>query len=198
LSRHQPNIDNIYISNHKLIHLATDLTDEKSIIKSANLIKEKYATFDALVHCAGAISIQEANSITYDELETVMKVNTLAPIFLTSQLFDLITENEADVFNVGSTVGTKACASQEAYTASKRALRGVSKTFQIELAKTKCRVIQFNIGGMATRFHEKYNGTKIENPDEWMKPCDIAELMLYLLKLPKQVEVSEILINRKK
>ena len=45
--------------------------------------------------------------------------------------------------------------------------------------------------------HEKYNGTKIENPDEWMNPRDIAELMLYILKLPKKIEVSEIAINRK-
>ena len=45
---------------------------------------------------------------------------------------------------------------------------------------------------------EKYNGAKIENPDERMNPADIASVMLYLLQLPKQVEVSEIVINRKK
>jgi NADP-dependent 3-hydroxy acid dehydrogenase YdfG len=73
-----------------------------------------------------------------------MKVNTLAPIFLTSQLFDLIKENEADIMNVGSTVGRKAYANQCAYATSKWALRGTSLNLQLELMKTKCRVIQFN------------------------------------------------------
>jgi NADP-dependent 3-hydroxy acid dehydrogenase YdfG len=127
-----------------IIHLETDLTDEKSILASISLIKQKYQTFDALINCAGIMSIQEANAISYDELETLMKINTLAPIFLTSQLFDLIKTNKADILNVGSTVGTKAYPSQEAYGASKRALRGISQNLQLELAETKCRVIQFN------------------------------------------------------
>ena len=50
---------------------------------------------------------------------------------------------------------------------------------------------------MNTRMHEKYTGKKIENPDEWMNPRDIANTMLYCLKLPKKVEISEITINRK-
>ncbi len=76
-------------------------------------------------------------------------------------------------------------------------MRGTSYNLQLELKKFNCRVIQFNVGGMNTRMHEKYNGTKIENPDEWMDPKDVAEFMLQLLKLPKKMEVSEITINRK-
>jgi NAD(P)-dependent dehydrogenase (short-subunit alcohol dehydrogenase family) len=143
LSRHQPNIEDIYIDN-QCIHLETDLADEKSIIATANRIKENYPQFDAIIHCAAAISLQEPNKITYDELENLMKVNTLAPIFLTSQLFDLIKENEADIMNVGSTVGAKAYKNQCAYGTSKRAMRGINLNLQTELANTKSRVIGFN------------------------------------------------------
>ena len=45
--------------------------------------------------------------------------------------------------------------------------------------------------------HEKYTGKKIENPNEWMQPEDIADLMLQLLNLPKKIEISEITVNRK-
>ena len=127
-----------------------------------------------------------------------MKINSLAPMFLSAQLMKLIKENEADIINVGSTVGTKqGYLDQLAYTTSKWAVRGTSYNLQLELKKYNCRVIQFNVGGMNTRMHEKYNGNKIENPDEWMSPEDIAELMLHILKLPKKIEVSEITINRK-
>jgi len=86
-----------------------------------------------------------------------MRINTLAPMFLSSQLFDLIVRNEADILNVGSTIGLKqGHPDQLAYTTSKRALRGTSANLQLEFAKNKSRVIQFNIGGMNTNMHEKY------------------------------------------
>lgn len=39
--------------------------------------------------------------------------------------------------------------------------------------------------------HTKWTGKEIEHPEE------IADLMLYILNLPKMIEVSEIAINRK-
>lgn len=189
LSRTKPDYECIYIK--------TDLSKEESIQNTCQVIKEKYAQFDALINCAGVASKQKPNEIEYQELENLIKVNNIAPIYLISQLFDLIKKNEADIMNVGSTVGTKAYLEQCAYGTSKWGLRGTSLNLQMELAKTRCRVIQFNPGGMITKFFEKYNGTKIENPGDWMNPKDIAKIMLDILKLPKQVEISEITINRK-
>lgn len=189
LSRTKPDYD--------CIHIETDLSKEESIKNACDLIKEKYTKFNALINCAAVISKQKLNSITYGELDNLIKVNTIAPIILISNLFDLIKENESDIINVGSTVGTKSYLDQCAYGTSKWAMRGTSLNLQLELAKSRCRVIQFNPGGMNTKMFEKYDGTVIENPNEWMNPKDIADVMLYILKLPKQLEVSEITINRK-
>lgn len=178
--------------------IKVDLTKENSIINACDIIKEKYRKFDALVNCAGVPGIQKLEEITYGCLDNVMKINSIAPMFITSQLIHLIKENEADIINVGSTIGIKqGYLDQLAYTTSKWALRGTSYNLQLELKKCKSRVIELNVGGMNTRMHEKYTGKKIENPEEWMQPQDIANLMLYLLNLPKNVEVSEITVNRK-
>jgi NADP-dependent 3-hydroxy acid dehydrogenase YdfG len=119
-------------------------------------------------------------------------------MFLASQLMNLIKENGADIINVGSTCGTKAgYEDQLAYTTSKWAIRGTSYNLQVELKKFNSRVIHINVGGMNTRFHTKYTGKELESPEEWMNPKDIAEIMLYILNLPKNIEVSEITINRK-
>lgn len=178
--------------------IKTDLSDEKSITETCESIKEKYNKFDALVNCAGVPGVQKLEEITYDCMDNLMKINSIAPMFLSAQLMKLIKENEADIINVGSTVGAKqGYLDQLAYTTSKWAIRGTSYNLQLELKKYNCRVIQFNVGGMNTKMHEKYNGNKIENPDEWMNPEDIAELMLHILNLPKKIEVSEITINRK-
>ncbi len=175
-----------------------DLTNEKSMLNACKIIKEKYKEFEAFINCAGVPGIQELDKITYSCLENLMKINSIAPMFLVSQLIGLIKENAADIINVGSTIGLKqGYENQLAYTTSKWALRGTSYNLQLELKKYNCRVIQFNVGGMNTRMHEKYTGIKIENPDLWMNPSDIAEIMLYTLSLPKKIEISEITINRK-
>lgn len=178
--------------------IETDLSKESSIIETCNKIKNEYGKFDALINCAGVISLQKINEITYNELSNLMLVNSVAPMFLTSQLIDVIKDNQADIINVGSTCGTKAgYEDQLAYTTSKWAIRGTSYNLQVELKKFNSRVIQFNVGGMNTRFHTKYNGKEIEHPDEWMDPKDIADIMLYILRLPKNIEISDITINRK-
>ena len=182
--------------DYSAVHIKTDLTDEKSIINCADEIKKSYAKFDALVNCAGIVSIGETCKIDYKELDNLMKVNAVAPMFLTSKLLELIKENEADVINVGSTAGTKGKANECIYGSSKWAMRGFTKSLQDELAKTKCRVTEFNPGGMQTKFFDKFCGGKVDTAS-FMSPKDIAEVMLYILKLPKKMEVSEILINRK-
>ena len=178
--------------------IKTDLTDDKSIENACSIIKKRYNKISALINCAGVPGVQKLEEVSYDVLDNLTKINVLAPIYLTTQLISLIKESEADILNVGSTIGTKAgYTDQIAYTTSKWAMRGTSYNLQLELKKYNCRVIQFNVGGMNTRMHTKWTGKKIEHPEEWMNPADIANLMLYILNLPKMIEISEITINRK-
>lgn len=178
--------------------IKTDLTDEKSIEDTCNTIKQKYNKIDMVVNCAGVPGIQKLEEVSFEVLDNLMRINLLAPIFLVTQLISLIKESGADILNVGSTIGTKAgYQDQIAYTTSKWGIRGASYNLQLELKKYKSRVIQFNVGGMNTRMHTKYTGKEIEHPEEWMEPKEIAKLMLYILNLPKQIEISDIVINRK-
>ena len=61
----------------------------------------------------------------------------------------------------------------------------------------KCDFIKTDLSDEKSIFHEKYTGKEIEHPEEWMNPADIAKLMLYILNLPKSIEISDIIINRK-
>lgn len=178
-----------------------DLANDKSISKACEKIKADYNEFDALINCAGTQCIEPTNNTPYEKLENVIKVNTIAPMFLISQLFDLIKKNEADIVNVGSTVGLKSGPiNQMGYTTSKWAIRGTSENIGAELKKTPCRVIQFNAGGMYTRFIEKYNGQKISDadPKDWIDPDDMAKVLMMTLQVPKNIEISNIAVNRKR
>ncbi|MCL1902155.1 MAG: SDR family oxidoreductase [Alphaproteobacteria bacterium] len=188
LSRSRPDYD--------CAHIPTDLADEHSIVAAANIIKEKYSEFDALVHCAGLFSGQPVGAIDYAELEATMRVNAIAPIFLTSLLFDLIKKNGADVLNVISTAALGGKPNHITYGASKYAQRGFGDNLRVDLAKSPCRVINVFTGGMNTNFFKKYDGS--DKAAEFMNPEYVAKEMLSILKTPKQIEISDIIINRKK
>ena len=181
-----------------VVNIACDLSIEEDINNAVSLIKEKYTDFDAIINCAAIVAMEKINEITYPKFEKAFKVNTIAPLYFLSKLFDDIVKNEADVLNIGTTADLKAgFTDQLAYTSTKYGLRGGSYNIGLELSKTKSRMIYVHCGGMNTQMHEKDYGKKIEDPTEWMNPSDIANIVLYLLKLPKQVEISEITINRK-
>ena len=110
-----------------------------------------------------------------------------------------IKKNKADVINVVSIMATMFDIEQGSlsYTSSKWALRGASLNLQNELKNSPCRVMTLNIGGMKTNLFKKYNKNLSEITKDWMNPKEIAEILLYFFKLPKQIEVSEIVISRK-
>ncbi len=142
------------------------------------------------------MSLQEADKIEFEELEKLFRVNVFAPIQLISWLFNEIKDNEADIVNVSSTVGFKAYEKQCAYWASKWAVRWVNENFRLEFKWTKTRVIWFNPWWFQSRIFEKATGIKTKL-SAYMKAEDVAKVLIQTLELPKNMEVSEIIINRK-
>jgi len=188
LSRTRPNLN--------IEHIKIDLTKEIDLVNAINEIKTKYSFFDCLINCAGVMSVKKMKDLDYSETDNLFKVNVLAPIKLISGLIENIKTNESDIVNVGSTVGFKAYEDQCAYGSSKWALRGVTENLQLELKGTKCRVIGFNPGGFKSRIFEKATGIK-PNLDAYMDPEYLADLLVFILEMPKNLEVSQIIINRK-
>ena len=189
ISRTVPDLD--------INHIKLDLTNISELDAGINIIQKNYSDFDILINCAGVMDVIELENLDILRTENLFKVNILSPLILTSKLIPLIKKNEADIVNVSSTVGLKAYEKQLAYGSSKWALRGMTKNLQLELKKTKCRVIGFNPGGFKSKIFEKATGIKTELGDDWMEPSELAKLVLQVLQLPKNMEVSEITINRK-
>jgi len=181
-----------------VVNIKCDLSVAADVENAAKTIRQEHPTFDAVVNCAAIVAMEPINKISYSKFEKAWRVNTIAPLYFLSLLFDDIKRNEADILQVGTTADLKdGFENQLAYTATKYGLRGGSYNFGLELKKTKSRVVYVHLGGMDTRMHEKDYGLKIEDPSVWMRPEDVANVLLYLLELPKQMEVSEITINRK-
>ncbi|HRO64978.1 MAG TPA: SDR family oxidoreductase [Candidatus Dojkabacteria bacterium] len=181
----------------KINHIKGDLSEEDGLNAVVETIKEKYSDFNVLINCAGMLSVKPLGKVEYAETLKLFKLNVIAPLFLVSELVEIIKSNEADIVNIGSTVGSKAYENQAAYGASKWAVRGLNQNLQLEFKNTKCRVIGFNRGGFKSNFFEKATGIENNDWSSWMNPSEIAEFILQVIALPKNMEVSDIKLNRK-
>lgn len=181
-------------------NIACDLSNQEDLDRAVQTIKEKYSDFDVLINNAAIVGYAPINEIDYAKFEKTWKVNTIAPLYLISKLYDLIVENAADVINIGTTHSQHAhpgAENQLAYCASKYGLRGGSYNISMELKKTKARLVHVYMGGFQSKMHEKDYGNVMTDPENWMKPSELADIILYIINLPKQIEISEITINRK-
>lgn len=179
-------------------HIATDLADPQQITAAAKQISDDQEPLEAVINCAGIISVEKLEDLSDKGVGGVLDVNLKAPLLLTGALMSKIKRDGADIVNVASTGGFKAYFDQAAYGASKWGLRGFSANLQLELKNTASRVISFCPGAFDTRTYVKATGR--DNSAEMgamMVPADVARCLKQLLDLPKNMEVSEIVINRK-
>lgn len=177
-------------------NIQLDLTDEASIRVAAEKILQVDEPIEALINCAGVMSLEPIGKISGSEVNRVFGTNVIGPILLVSALADRLKQDGADIVNVASTVGLKAYPDQASYGASKWAMRGFSQNLQVDLKATN-RVISFCVGGFKSDIAKKVHGKDLPDPENWMDPEDVAVFMKQILDLPKNMEVSEIVINRR-
>ncbi len=177
-------------------NIVLDLRKGPNIEKAAQLIKKIDEKIEAVVNCIGVYNAQKFGEVTEAEIKRVMATNVKAPLLFISLLIKRIKHDKADVLNVVSTAGTIGKKENPLYAASKWGERGLTASLQEELKDTSCRVISFCPGGIRTKFSEKTLGYDASEKD-WMRPQDVAKFMKQILDLPKNMEVSEVIINRK-
>jgi NADP-dependent 3-hydroxy acid dehydrogenase YdfG len=184
-------------SEYADVNIELSLREGPQIQEAADRINELNDVLEAVIHNAGVLSFQKLGEITEEEVKRLMSTNVKSQILLTSFLAEKIKKDGTDIVCVSSTVGTKAYVDRAVYGASKWAVRGFARNLQEEFKNSSNRVISFCPGGFVSDIAKKVTGADLENPADWMNPADVALFMKQILDLPKNVEVSEVIINRK-
>lgn len=177
-------------------NIIADLSNAAALKEAVEQILAIDEPIEALINCAGVMSLEKVDAITAEEVDRTFAINIKAPMLLVSGFARRLKDDGSDIVNVASTVGLKAYPDQAAYGASKWAMRGFSQNLQVELKNTN-RVISFCVGGFKSDIAKKITGKDLPDPENWMNPEDVAIFMKQILDLPKSMEVSEIVINRK-
>jgi 3-oxoacyl-[acyl-carrier protein] reductase len=187
--------DEIEAAGGKAFTVKVELESEESIRKLAAKVAESQGRCDILVNNAGITysgSLAQTPTEMYDK---VMAVNARAPFILTRELMGLLLKSPRGfIINIASVVGVKGYPQQSTYTASKHALRGMTKSLAEELRGSNIRVHSICMGGVDT---EMVTAVRPDiNKAELISPGEIAEAVEFLLTRTGNGVIDEIRLRR--
>ena len=167
--------------NGKFAICPGDLLEEEYIAGAVQAAKEQLGGIDFVVNNAGLAHNMPFEQIPTDLFDTIMATNVRAPFWLSKYALAYLRESGCGtIVNICSVVAHKGYPYQAAYTASKHALYGLSKTMANELNSENIRVHVISPGGVYTEM------VKETRPDldasGLTLPEDISDLVLYLLE----------------
>ena len=123
--------------------------------------------------------------------------NVVGPYALLNQLLPLLIEAKGQVVFINSTQGLKAGAGIGQYAATKHAMKAVADSLRDEVNADGVRVTSIFLGRTATEMQRAVFEAegRSYSPGRLIQPTDVAELVLFLLRLPRTSEATDVILR---
>jgi len=177
------------------VPVPTDLAKEQDILSLFAGIRTEADGLDILVNNAGVGIFGPIVDFASADFDTVMRVNARAAFLCCQQaLRMMIPKKSGYIINISSVVGIKGYPNQGAYTASKHAILGLTKSLAVEAQEHGIRVSAILPGGVHTQLVA--DARPDLDPQILLQPQDIAHTVLFLLSLSDRAAIDQIYIRR--
>ena len=164
-------------------------------------LKDRWASIDILINNAGlaleSTTMQEGN---LDAWETMIQTNINGFLYVSHAILpNMVKRNSGHIINIGSIAGREYYKTGNIYSATKHAVKALSKSMQIDLLGTSVRVSEVAPGSVHTEFSEvrwsdKQKSDQFYQSIEALQAEDIADAAIYCLTRPPHVNVSEMVV----
>jgi len=175
--------------------ITADLSKEEDISNLFKEVRKHYSDLDVLINNAAMGLYGRLEDFAMKDLDKIYKVNVRALYMCCQQALKMmIPSRSGHIINISSVVGFKGYPNMSAYTASKHAVTGISKSLAAEVQEYGINVSIISPGGVDTEFATQARpdlDTSILIP-----PSDISKTVIYLLTLSNRSMVDEIYIRR--
>jgi 3-oxoacyl-[acyl-carrier protein] reductase len=189
-------------SGGRAVPVPTDLANEQDILSLFDRIREnerehgQAGGLDILINNAGVGLFGPVSDFASADFDTVMRVNAKAAFLCCQQALKLmIPQKKGTIINICSVVGFKGYPNQAAYTASKHALLGLTKSLAVEVQGAGIRVSAILPGGVDTPMIA--DARPDLDPSILLQPEDIAHTVMFLLSLSDRAAIDQIYIRRR-
>ena len=175
--------------------LPGNLTDPEFLDHAVKQVSDTFSKTDILINNAGVAQNTPFEKITPQEFDRIMDINNKVPFFLTQKVLPMLKQsNCATIINIASVVAHCGYPLQSAYSASKHAMLGWTKSLASEYYKDNIRVHAISPGGVYTDM------VKLSRPDltsdGMILPEEIAEIVDFFLTHRGNAVIDEISVHR--
>ena len=171
--------------------LRLDVADSGSIAAFRDAVLQRFGRLDVLVNNAGIGVFRRLDEITAEDFERTFRVNVFGVWAVTTAFLPQLRESHGLVLMVSSDVSTRTFPTGGAYTASKFALRALTRTLQQE--NPELRVLELRPGAVDTNFAGSTPGAPGK---EWfLRPDSVGEAVRFALRLPPEVRLEEVVLR---
>jgi NADP-dependent 3-hydroxy acid dehydrogenase YdfG len=152
---------------------------------------------DSVLHVAGVVELGTVGELSAETWRTTVDVNLLAPAELTRIFLPALRAARGHVVFVNSGGGLLAHPQWSAYAASKHGLRALAESLRGEEKEHGVRVTSVFPGRVATPMQEKVRIREGKEYDaaDWIAPASVATLILNALDLPRDAEVTDLMLR---
>ena len=176
---------------------ACDVSNASQVKQTVNTIYNKYKQIDILINNAAIWAEGALEDHTNETLENLFKINTLGYIYFTKYVIPIMKKQKSgDIVFVNSIAATWEFPAEFApYAASKGALYYIAQSLRKEVAKHNIRLMSIYPPGMDTEIFKRAGNDYGIAP--WMtKKENIADIIVYMLKAPKDINLSHVVVNK--
>ena len=180
-----------------------DVTAPGSVDRFAAAVEERFGRCDVLVNNAGlALGLSPVAETPDEDWVGMLEVNVLGLLRVTRAMLPLLRRApSAHVVNLGSIAGFEVYRGGAGYTATKHAVRAISRTLRIELNGEPIRVTEIDPGLVQTDFSlVRFKGDEAaaRNVYQGLQPltgADVADCIAFAVTRPRHVDIDEIVIR---
>ena len=168
-----------------------DVSDSKQVECAVNNIYKRHKQIDILINCAGIMARGELVENDFDLIKKVIDINLTGLINMTRAVLPQMKERrDGMIININSQGGIAHYSERSLYHASKWGVTGFTKNIQDEVAKYNIRVTDVLPGLMQTNIFK--NAGFERSFEDALNPEDVAGIIEYIIKLPKDIIIPEI------
>src|SRR5438067_7988546 len=183
--------------------LPLDVRDLASIDAFTAAIAAEYGQVEILINNAGlAAGLQPLAQGNDDDWVQMMETNVLGLLRVTRAMLPLLRRApRAHIVNLGSVAGFEVYPGGVGYTASKHAVRAITKTLRLELMGEPIRITEVMPGMVETEFslvRFKGDQERASNVYQGMRPLTgaaIAACIVWVVTRPRHVNVDEMVVR---
>lgn len=166
--------------------------DVRDLAAQRDGVKRTVAQFggiDLLVANAGVGARRPVDELDAETWARIIDTNLTGVFYSVSAAVEELKRSRGMIVTIGSLAGVNFFAGGAAYNASKFGLLGFTQAVMLDMREHGVRVSTIMPGSVATGFSDR----DVTEADSWkIKPQDVAETVLYLVRMPARTLPSKV------